>query len=170
MQWGSNAMPFNGCFYGRFQTASTSKQLYDRVKRRGRQAGSKEYICVCILWTSFCIGSTPSTPFATLSNKLFSYHLNPNYIIIRKERQSEDSIILTTQLPWKLPSFSFPTTRDNRCVFCYAHFFTPLSFVFTCWPCTKKYNLTSCVFSAKKVSVPGLNVSCTQIKGKKHKS
>lgn len=108
--------------------------------------------------------------FAVLSNNLFSYRLDPNYILIRREWQSEDSVVLTTQLPWKLPSFSFPMTRDNLCVFCGAHFCNSFSFVFTCWPCTKKYNLTSPVFSAKKVSIPGLNVSCTQIKGEKHKS
>lgn len=68
------------------------------------------------------------------------------------------------------PIIFFPVTRDNLYVFCYPHFFNSFSFVFTCWPCAKKYNLTSCVFSAKKVSIPGLNVSCTQIKGKKHKS
>lgn len=88
--------------------------------------------------------------------------------LIRREWGSKVSTVLTTQLLWKHPAFSFQW-HEIISVFCCTHFFNPFSFVFTCWPCTKKPNLTSSIFSAKKVSVPGLNVSCSQIKGKKHK-
>lgn len=50
----------------------------------------------------------PWHSLAVHRNKLLPYYLDPNYILIRREWQSEDSIILTTHLPWKLPSFSFP--------------------------------------------------------------
>lgn len=86
----------------------------------------------------------------------------------RKEKRGTDYINHTAFV--ETPIIFFPKTWDNLCVFCYAHFSNSFSFVFTCWPCAKKSNLTSCVFSAKKVSVPGLNVSCSQIKAKKHKS
>lgn len=145
-----------------------SNSLTTELKREaGRERGIQTYVCLVDLilhWLYL------QHSLAVLSNSLFPHHLDPNYILIRREWQSEDSITLTTQLPWKLPSFSFRITRDNLCVFCYTHFLNSFSFVFMCWPCTKKYNLTSCIFSAKKVSIPGLNVSCTQIKGKKHKS
>lgn len=70
----------------------------------GRERGIHPYVHLVDLvlhWLS------PQHSLAVLSNNLFPYHSDPNCILIRKEWQSKDSSILTTQLPWKLLSFSF---------------------------------------------------------------
>lgn len=161
-------MPFNGCFYGCFQTASTFKCLCKRVKMRGRQGMRTKHVSTScsphsavVLPTALpCCAQEQSLPIL-LGPKLYS----------NKERMAKwRQHYINHSASVETPIILFPMTRDNLCGFCFAHFFDSFSFVFRCWPCTKKYNLTSCVFSAKKVSVPGLNVSCTQIKGKKHKS
>lgn len=76
---------------------------------RGRQAGREWGIHTHVHLVDLILHWLyPQHSLAVLSNNLFPYHLDPNYILIRREWQSENSIILTTQLPWKLPSFSFP--------------------------------------------------------------
>lgn len=144
--------------------------LGERVEKRGRQgSGSEDCTQVHaadlvrhLPYLQHCLSMSQEGSISiSLRPKLYS---NKE----RKEKRGTDYINHTAFV--ETPIIFFPKTWDNLCVFCYAHFSNSFSFVFTCWPCAKKSNLTSCVFSAKKVSVPGLNVSCSQIKAKKHKS
>lgn len=122
-------MPFNGCFYVCLQTASLSNIFTRELKQEaGREWGISTWVHIVVLILQWLY---PRHSLAVLRIKLFQYYLDTNYILIKKEWQSEDNIILTIQLPWKLPSFSFPWQEIIPVFFVMLNSLTPLA-LFSC--------------------------------------
>lgn len=107
----------------------TFKHLYKRVETRGRQGMRNKHVSTfcsphsaVALPTAFLCCAQDQTLSILLGHKLYSN---------KEEWQSEDSIILTIQIPWKLPSFSFPWQEIIPVVFVMLNSSTPLA-LFSC--------------------------------------